>query len=59
MQRFPFVGQLAYGAMTNDAGSGVANLAAPAELAPTFWGMPLSELCAEEVWKYERNPLDV
>ncbi|HZQ43022.1 MAG TPA: NirA family protein [Acidobacteriaceae bacterium] len=59
MQRLPFVGQLASGAMTNDAASGAANLATPAELEPTFWGTPVSELSAEEVWKYERNPLDL
>lgn len=59
MQRAPFVGQLASGAITNDPSSGVANLAAPAEEEPTFWGTPVSELCAEEVWKYERNPLDL
>lgn len=58
-QRLPFVGQLASGAMTNDACSGVANLAAPTGEEPTFWGIPISELCAEEVWKYERNPLDL
>ena len=59
MQRRPFVGQLASGAITNDAHSGVANLATPATEEPTFWGVPVSELCAEEVWKCERNPLDL
>lgn len=59
MQRLPFVGQLASGAMTNGAASGAENLATPAELEPTFWGTPVSELSAEEVWKYERNPLDL
>lgn len=57
--RLPFVGKLASGAITNDAGAGIANLAAPVEEEPTFWGTPVSELCAEEVWKYERNPLDL
>lgn len=59
MQRAPFVGQLASGVITNDPSSGVANLAARAEEEPTFWGTPVSELSAEEVWKYERNPLDL
>ena len=57
-QRAPFVGQNAAGQFTA-AGSG-ANLAAPAaeEAEPLFWGTPVSELCAEEVWKFESNPLD-
>lgn len=59
MQRLPFVGQLASGAITNDANSGVSNLAAPPHEEPTFWGTPVSELCAEEIWKYEKNPLDL
>lgn len=59
MQRHPFVGQLPSGAITNDARSGLANLTAPAEEEPTFWGTPVSELCTEEVWKYEQNSLDL
>ena len=58
-QRFPFAGQLASGLITNNAGDGVPNLAAMPEDEATFWGTPVTELCAEEVWKYERNPLDV
>ncbi len=59
MQRAPFAGHTANGSVTNDPASGVPNLAAPPdEPEPTFWGTPVSELCAEEVWKYEKNPLD-
>ena len=58
MQRVPFAGHNAAGAITNSAEGGVANLAAAEAEEPSFWGTPLSELCAEEVWKFERNPLD-
>jgi ferredoxin-nitrite reductase len=50
--RVPFVGQTANGLITADAGSGVANQA-------EFHGTPVEDLCREEVWKYELNPLDV
>ena len=59
MQRMPFAGHTASGALTNDATSGVANMAVAEPEEPTFWGTPVSDLCAEEVWKYERNPLDL
>jgi ferredoxin-nitrite reductase len=48
----PFVGQTANGLITADAGSGVANQA-------EFHGTPVEDLCREEVWKSELNPLDV
>jgi ferredoxin-nitrite reductase len=51
-QRVPFVGQTAGGLITADAASGVANQA-------MFHGTPVEDLCREEVWKYELNPLDV
>ena len=59
MQRVPFAGHTASGAITNDPAGGASNLAAAEPEEPTFWGTPVSELCAEEVWKYERNPLDL
>jgi ferredoxin-nitrite reductase len=64
MQRgLPFVGHMPGGAITHDPASGAANLAAPRATShldePTVFGTPLSELCREEVWKYEHNPLDV
>ena len=58
MQRMPFAGHTADGLLTATPGAGIANLATPAAEAPTFWGTPIDDLCAEEVWKYERNPLD-
>ncbi|MGI4980431.1 MAG: NirA family protein [Janthinobacterium lividum] len=58
MQRAPFAGTLADGRLTHESQNGVANLAAATEPEPEFWGTPVSELCAEEVWKYEANPLD-
>ena len=33
------------------------NLAEPAE--ETYHGTPVSDLCREELWKYEQNPLDI
>jgi ferredoxin-nitrite reductase len=59
MQRFtkPFVGCTASGQITGDPASGIANLAEPAEV--TYHGTPLSDLCREERWKFEQNPLDV
>ena len=59
-QRLPFAGQTAGGTITNDPGSAATRLtdAAAEPEEPTFWGTPISELCAEELWKYERNPLD-
>ncbi len=48
----PFAGQLPNGAITNDATSGVANQAAK------FFNTPVEDLCREELWKYESNPLD-
>lgn len=53
----PFVGLTANGLLTGDPASGTANLAEPAE--ETLFGTPVSELCKEERWKYEQNPLDV
>jgi ferredoxin-nitrite reductase len=44
----PYVGQL-------PAAAGGSYLAAE----PSYFGTPVSDLCAEEVWKYESNPLDV
>jgi ferredoxin-nitrite reductase len=56
-KQMPFVGQTASGQLTNDPGSGVANLAAADE--PAVHGTPLSDLSREEQWKFERNPLDL
>ena len=58
-QRAPFAGHLASGAVTNDHASGALNLASPAAAEPMFFGTPVEDLCAEELWKYQRNPLDL
>jgi ferredoxin-nitrite reductase len=54
----PFAGHLADGRITHDPSSGAKNLAAE-EMEPLYFGTPVSELCREEVWKYEQNGLDV
>ncbi|MES2694521.1 MAG: NirA family protein [Verrucomicrobiota bacterium] len=56
----PFVGQTPGGQLTaSPAQSASANLAAPVPTAePTVHGTPLSDLCKEERWKYDENPLD-
>ena len=53
----PFVGHTASGLITADSGSGVANEAAERE--ELYFGTPVSDLCREEIWKYEENPLDI
>ena len=50
-QRLPFVGQMPDGRMTHDAATGVGNVA-------SFHGTEIDDLCAEEMWKYAKNPLD-
>jgi ferredoxin-nitrite reductase len=53
-----FVGHTAAGQITaNPSNSSTPNLASPAG-EPTFHGTPLSDLCKEERWKYDENPLD-
>ncbi|MBL9201620.1 MAG: NirA family protein [Opitutaceae bacterium] len=54
----PFVGHNATGQITSaPAGAGTPNLAALAA-EPNIHGTPLSDLCKEERWKYDENPLD-
>jgi ferredoxin-nitrite reductase len=50
----PFVGVNGSGQITSDPHSGTTNLAEAA-----VHGTPLSDLCREELWKYEQNPLDL
>lgn len=62
-QRFatPFVGLNASGHFTADPAHGIANLAASTpDSAPeeTVFGVPLSELTKQELWKHAENPLD-
>lgn len=52
----PFVGETAGGQVTaSPAQSATPNLASP---EPSVHGTPLSDLCKEERWKYDEDPLD-
>jgi ferredoxin-nitrite reductase len=54
----PLIGHSsASGLLTDAPFSGSVNRAAPAE--ESFHGTPVSDLCREELWKYEKNPLDL
>ena len=53
----PFAGHTATGLLTNDSTLASMNLAQPQE--ETYHGTPVSNLCREERWKYEQNPLDI
>ena len=53
----PFAGITSSGLITSDAACGTANLAEAAE--ETYHGVPISDLCREERWKAEQNPLDI
>src|SRR5215468_6819545 len=53
----PYVGTAANGQITADPDQGGRNLAAPPE--ETVFGTPRSELCKQEQWKLEENPLDI
>ncbi|MET0262378.1 MAG: NirA family protein [Rariglobus sp.] len=56
--QFPFTGQTAAGLLTADSASAVTgNLSAP-PAEDTVHGTPLSDLCKEEKWKYDEDPLD-
>jgi ferredoxin-nitrite reductase len=54
---FPYAGTTANGQLTADPVAGGQNLAAPPEAA--VFGTPRSELCKQELWKLEENPLDI
>ena len=51
----PFAGHTLSGQITNDPASGSPNMAAE-EL---YFNTPVSDLCREERWKFEENPLDI
>ena len=54
----PFVGHTAGGQVTAQPGqAATANLATPPP-EDAWFGTPLSDLCKEERWKYDENPLD-
>ncbi len=56
----PFVGHNSAGQITaSPAGSNTPNLSVAAPTSePLVHGTPLSDLCKEERWKYDENPLD-
>ena len=54
-QRAPFAAHTASGQITCDSGSGLPNAAAPETLHRTA----VEDLCREERWKYDENPLDI
>jgi ferredoxin-nitrite reductase len=51
----PFAGHTSSGQITNDPALAPANMAAE-EL---YFSTPVSDLCREERWKFEENPLDI
>ncbi len=53
-----FAGHDGSGRITATAAAGVGNLAVSAQ-EETWFGAPLDDLCREERWKYEANPLDL
>lgn len=53
----PFVGETPEGLLTHDPASGAANCAGPAQ--ETVHGTNVEDLCREELWKHEQNPLDI
>lgn len=56
----PFAGHTADGQITHDPSSGAVNLAAESTaLEELFFNTPVSDLCREERWKREQNPLDI
>jgi ferredoxin-nitrite reductase len=53
----PFVGNTADGLLTDDPARASVNGAEAIE--EMVHGTPVSDLCREELWKYEENPLDI
>jgi ferredoxin-nitrite reductase len=53
-----FAGHDGSGRITATAAAGVGNLAVSTQ-EETWFGAPLDDLCREERWKYEANPLDL
>ncbi|HTV07826.1 MAG TPA: NirA family protein [Candidatus Aquilonibacter sp.] len=49
-----FTGHTPDGLLTADPSSGAANLA-----AQTYFGTPVEDLCKEERWKFEEDPLEI
>ncbi len=53
-----FTGRTAAGLLTASPGGAVTGNLAAAPVEETVFGTPLSDLCKEERWKYDENPLD-
>lgn len=53
----PFVGHTDTGLITHDPASSASSQTESAD--ETYFGTPVSDLCREELWKYEQNPLDI
>jgi ferredoxin-nitrite reductase len=54
----PFAGHTAAGLMTASAADAVTPNLAAAPIEETVFGTPLGDLCKEERWKYDENPLE-
>ncbi|HEY1804461.1 MAG TPA: NirA family protein [Terracidiphilus sp.] len=56
----PFAGYTADGQITNDPAFGAINLATEGfAKEEMFFNTPVSDLCREERWKHDQNPLDI
>jgi ferredoxin-nitrite reductase len=53
----PFVGHTAAGFITADPTLAPVNLTDKED--ETYFGTPVSDLCREEIWKHDENPLDI
>ena len=56
--QWPFTGHTAAGTLTVDPAVAVSGNLANPPAEDTVFGTPLSELCKEERWKHDENPLD-
>lgn len=56
--QFPFTGLTAAGAITADPTAAVSGNLANPPAEDTVFGTPLADLCKEERWKHDENPLD-
>ncbi|MEO7600400.1 MAG: NirA family protein [Opitutus sp.] len=54
----PFAGQTASGLVTANPADAITGNHASAVLRETVFGAPLEDLCKEETWKHDEDPLD-
>ncbi len=57
--RLPFVGHLPDGRITNAPEPGLVNGASESSIEEKVHGIPISELCEQERWKFEEHGLDI